>query len=91
MRELPDGLDGRPQPPGEFYVVLREITEGQISLLDDMLKKQSTGQRSRPMQMRSFWAVTMDNSLNQEFTGMESPVAGNLRDLELVAESGAHE
>ena len=90
MRELPEGLGGRPPLPNDLYVVLRNLAEGQVELLDDMMKKQAAGQRSRAAQMRGFWAVTLPAALDQEFTGLESPVAGNLRELERVADVGAH-
>jgi len=70
--------------------VLRNLAEGQVELLDDMMKKQVAGQRSRHAQMRSFWAVTLPAALDQEFTGLESPVAPNLRELERVADTGAN-
>ena len=47
MQELPSGLDGRPELPDELYMVVRDIAEGQIELLDDMMKKQAAGQQSR--------------------------------------------
>ena len=89
MRELPAGLDGRPSPPSELYLVLRDCAEGQIDLLDDMMKRQAVGQRSRYAQMRGFWATTLPAALDHEFTGLESPVAPNLRGLERVADTGA--
>ena len=89
MKELPEGLGGRPPLPDELYVVLRNLAEGQVELLDDMMKKQVAGQRSRHAQMRSFWAVTLPAALDQEFSGLESPVAPNLRELERVADTGA--
>jgi hypothetical protein len=88
MRELPVGLDGRPLLPDALYVVLRDIAEGQIELLDDMMKKQAVGQRSRQAQMRGFWATTLPVALDREFDGLESPVAMNLRELEKVADTG---
>jgi hypothetical protein len=39
--------------------------------------------------MRGFWAVTLPSALDQEFTGLEAPVAPNLRELEGIAEAGA--
>lgn len=88
MRELPDGIDARPKPPDELYMVIRDLAEGQIELLDDMVKKQPAGQRSRATQMRGFWAYTLPAALDQEFTGQDSPVAQNLRELEQVADAG---
>jgi hypothetical protein len=90
MRELPEGIDGRPKMPNDLYMVVRDLAEGQIELLDDMIKKQATGQRSRAAQMRAFWASTLPVALDQDFTGRESPVAPNLRELERVADAGAH-
>lgn len=87
MRELPAGLDARPSRPSELYAVLRDSAEGQIDLLDDLMKRQAIGQRSRYAQMRGFWATTLPASLDQEFTGLESPVAPNLRGLERVADT----
>jgi hypothetical protein len=89
MRELPAGLDGRPLPPSDLYVVIRDIAEGQIELLDDIMMRQMASQRSRPAQMRGFWTVTLPAALDKAFTGLESPVAPNLRELERVAKAGA--
>jgi hypothetical protein len=68
---------------------IRDLAEGQIELLDDMIKKQQPGQRSRAAQMRAFWADTLPAALGQPFTERESPVAPNLRELERVTEAGA--
>jgi hypothetical protein len=89
MRELPVGIDGRPKLPQELYMVIRDLAEGQVELLDDMIKKQPAGQSSRATQVRAFWVVTLPAALNQPFTGRESPVAPNLRELERVADAGA--
>jgi hypothetical protein len=89
MRELPAGIDGRPPLPSELYVTLLDIAEGQIELLDDMMSRQSAAQGSRPAQMRGFWAGTLPAALDKEFTGLESPVAPNLRGLERMADTGA--
>jgi hypothetical protein len=90
MRELPVGIDGRPQLPHGLYTVIRDLTAGQVELLEDMIKKQPAGQHSRAEQMRAFWAVTLPAALNQQFTGRESPVAPNLSELERVADAGAN-
>jgi hypothetical protein len=89
MRELPEGLGGRPSRPSSLYVGLRSIAEGQVELLDDLMMTQAIGQQSRYAQMRGFWATTLPAALDQEFTGLESPVARNLRELEGVADPGA--
>jgi hypothetical protein len=89
MRELPAGIDGRPKLPDELYMAIRDLAEGQVELLDDMIKKQPAGQHTRATQMRAFWAVTLPASLDQPFTGREAPVAPNLRDLERIADAGA--
>jgi Tubulin like len=91
MRELPVGIDGRPKLPDKLcpYMVIRDLAEGQVELLDDMIEKQPAGQSSRAAQMRAFWVVTLPAALNQQFTGRESPVAPNLRELERVADAGA--
>jgi hypothetical protein len=88
MRELPAGLDGRPGPPSLLYLVLRDLVEGQIELLDDMMSKQAADQRSRAAQMRGFWADTLPAALYQYFAGIDSPVASNLRDLERSVDAG---
>jgi Tubulin like len=89
MRELPAGLDGRPPLPSALYVVVRDLAEGQVELLDDVIKKQAEGQRSRYSQMCGFWGTTLPAALDQRFGGLESPVAPNLRELERVADAGA--
>jgi hypothetical protein len=89
MRELPAGIDGQPPQPSDLYLAIRNLATGQVELLDDLMKKQAAGQRSRYAQMRGFWAATLPAALDQEFTGLESPVAPNLRELEGVADNGA--
>ena len=89
MRELPKGIDGQPPRPSGLYLAIRDLAPGQVELLDDLMKKQAAGQRSRYAQMRDFWAATLPAALDQEFTGLESPVAPNLRELEGVADNGA--
>jgi hypothetical protein len=91
MRELPIGLDGRPPLPSDAYVALRDLAKGQVELLDDLMGKQATGQRSRAAQLRSFWAVTLPSALDVDFTGLESPVAPTLRQLERVVDAGIAE
>ncbi|MGH3236246.1 MAG: hypothetical protein ACRDOH_23910, partial [Streptosporangiaceae bacterium] len=84
MRELPKGLNDTPAPPHSLYLAIRNLTENQIELLDDRIEKQATGQHSRAAQMRAFWAATLPAALDEKFTGLESPVAINLRDLETI-------
>jgi hypothetical protein len=84
LRELPAGLDGRPQLPDSMYLVIRDLAEGQIEALDHMMKQQAAGQRSRAAQMRAFWADTLPDALDQKFSGLESPIAENLRRLEVT-------
>jgi len=84
LRELPDGLDGRPQPPDRLYLVVRDLAEGQIECLDDMMKQQAASQQSRAAQMREFWASTLDAALDLKFRGLEAPIAVSLRRLEVA-------
>ena len=86
MRELPDGIDGRPKLPHDLYVAIRDLGQAQVGVLDDMIKQQPAGQRSRATQIRAFWAETLPAARDQHFTGLESPVASNLRELERIAE-----
>ena len=69
--------------------MVRDIAEAQIEFLDYMMKQQASSQRSRVAQMRSFWANTLPAALDQKFTGLESPVAVNLRNLEIAIPSGS--
>ncbi len=39
--------------------------------------------------MRAFWADTLPAALDLVFTGLDSPVAQNLRELEQVVDAGA--
>jgi hypothetical protein len=89
MQEIPAGLRGRPEAPHELYLVVRDLAEGQVELLDDMMKKQVANQQSRAMQMRSFWADTLPAALDQEFLHVDAPAAATLRDLERVVDEGA--
>jgi hypothetical protein len=86
MRELPKGLGSRPPRPDKLYLVLRDLADGQVEILDEMLADEETIQQSRAAQMRSFWVSTFPAALDQAFTGIEAPVARNLRRLEQVAD-----
>ena len=89
MEEVPSGLRGRPEMPHDLYLVVRDLAEGQIELLDDMIKKQSAGHHSRATQMRGFWANTLPGALDQEFVHVDSPAANSLRELEGAVDAGA--
>jgi hypothetical protein len=91
MQELPNGIGGQPPPPDKLFTVIRDLGPGQIELIDDLMKKQAVGQRSRYAQMRGFWASTLPAALDREFAGLEAPVAPNLRGLEEVAGPGVSE
>ncbi len=88
MRELPSGLNSRPQPPHELYSVIRKIAEEQIELLNDIIKRQPTGRPSRARLMRDFWLMTLPAALDAEFELAEYPVAASLRELETIAADG---
>jgi hypothetical protein len=84
MQELPEGLSDTPAPPHALYLIIRDLAEGQITLLNDRIKDQATKQRTWATQMRGFWAVTLPAALEEKFSGLEAPVATNLRDLETI-------
>jgi hypothetical protein len=84
MREVPAGVDGRPKPPGELYLVLRELQEGQIRRIDEMLDDLHSSSRSRAQQLRGFWANTLPAALDREFTEVAA-VRANLHALEKPA------
>jgi len=85
LRELPDGIDGRPSPPDKLYTEIRDLAAGQLTLLEGLVKTQAVGQRSRLMQMHGFWANTLPSALAKQFTGLESPVASSLSELDQMA------
>jgi hypothetical protein len=89
MRELPEGIDGRPAMPAAPYQTIRDRAKEQIKLLDEMIQRQPAGQNSRLALMRTFWHDTLPAAFDLQFIGRESPVASCLRQLEQVAESGA--
>jgi hypothetical protein len=82
MRELPQGLDGRPAPPSPLYTEIRQQADMQIRILDGMAPEQ----QPRVAQMRSFWTSTLPAAVELEFSGVEAPAARNLRTLEEEAE-----
>jgi hypothetical protein len=86
MQEVPKGIEGTPSPPDELYTVILDLALGQVELLDDLMKKQEAGDRSRSAQMRGFWVGTLPAALDQRFTELQAPVAWNLRDLKVVAD-----
>ena len=87
MRELPEGLDGRVRPPDDLYLVIRDLAGGEIARLDAMLAHLPVGSRTRAEQLRAFWDITLPAALDWNFSGIEAPTRGNLRDLEVAAES----
>jgi hypothetical protein len=90
MEELPAGLRGRPEPPEDLYLtVARDLAEGQIKLLDEMIKKQAANQQSRALQMRSFWAETLPAALDGPFMHVDAPAAPSLRELLMVVDPEA--
>jgi hypothetical protein len=89
MQEVPVGLHDRPKMPHDLYMVVRDLAEGQIVLLDDLIKKQPANQHSRATQMRGFWAETLPAALDQEFVANNSPTAPSLRELEEAVDAGA--
>ncbi len=89
MREFPDGLDSTPSHPHDIYLVVRDLAEGQIESLDEMMQQPALRNSSRAAQMRGFWANTLPSALNLSFHDvMEAPVAGNLRELEMLVAAG---
>ena len=87
MRELPDGLEGRAVPPDELYLIIRDLADGEIQRLDEMLTHLPPGSGSRAEQLRAFWAETLPAALDRTFSGIEAPTRGNLRDLQAAAVS----
>ncbi len=91
LTELPDGVTSRPKPPGPLYTQIKNLAAAQIKILDEMIKEDEEGHRSRDTQMRRFWAETLPAALNEEFTGVNGRVAKNLLSLERYAAPGAPE
>ncbi len=91
LTELPDGVTSRPKPPGPLYTQVKNLAAAQIKILDEMIKEDEEGHRSRDTQMRRFWAETLPAALNEEFTGVNGRVAKNLLSLERYAAPGAPE
>jgi hypothetical protein len=89
MQEVPNGLRGRPERPHELYLTVRDLAQGQIDLLDDMIKKQPANHHSRAAQMRGFWAATLPAALDQEFVHIDAPSANTLRELGEAVDAGA--
>ena len=89
MREFPDGLDSTPSHPHDLYQVVRDLAEGQVESLDEMMRQPALRNSSRATQMHGFWADTLPATLNLPFHDvMESPVARNLRELEMLVPAG---
>ncbi|TYK52533.1 tubulin-like doman-containing protein [Actinomadura decatromicini] len=84
MQEAPDGVGSMPKPPGDLYLVLREMAEGQLRRIDQMLDELHSSSRARAKQLRDFWARTYPAALDAEFTDV-SAVRANLRGLEKPA------
>ena len=80
--ELPRESDGRPTAPSELYLAIRNMAEGEIRLLEELLARGEPEQRSLATHMHSFWVTTLPSALELELSGLTS-VAHNLRELEL--------
>jgi len=85
MREFPAGLDSTPSHPHDLYLMVRDLAEGQVESLDEMMQQPALRNSSRAALMRGFWANTLPAALDLPFTGMGSPVADSLRRLEIAA------
>ncbi|MEO5878371.1 MAG: tubulin-like doman-containing protein [Streptosporangiaceae bacterium] len=81
MREVPDGVSRQPKPPGDLYLLVRDLAEGQIARIDRMVEELHASSKSRALQLRSFWAATLPAALDREFTEVQA-VRANLRALE---------
>ena len=89
MREFPVGLDSTPTEPHDLYLVVRDLAEGQVETLDEMMQQSALRNSPRARQMLGFWADTLPAALDLPFYDvMDSPVARNLRELEMLVPSG---
>lgn len=86
MRELPAGLEGDYLDPDPLFVTICDIASPEIERLGMMIRQQPPRSQGRPRQMRQFWAETLQAALARDFTGVQSPVRANLRDLLQAAE-----
>ena len=82
MRELPMGLDSRPQPPAPLYRVVCDLAKIQIELIDTLTQGLSATSRERARQLRDFWAITLPAALDYELEGIEAATRANLSALE---------
>ena len=86
MRELPLGLDSRPQPPAQLYRVVCDLAKTQIEQIDALAQGLPATGRERARQLRDFWAATLPAALEYEFQGIEAPTRANLSALEYSIE-----
>ncbi|MGW5410770.1 tubulin-like doman-containing protein [Actinomadura geliboluensis] len=84
MREAPYGVGSMPKPPGELYLVLRDMADAQVRRIDGMIGELHSSSRARALQLRDFWVRTYPAALDTEFTEV-SAVRANLRALERPA------
>ena len=82
MRELPVGLDSRPQPPSQLYRVFCDLAKTQIERIDGLSHGLATTGRERARQLKAFWAETLPAALEYEFEGLETATRANLNALE---------
>jgi Tubulin like len=82
MRELPTGLESRPQPPAQLYRVVCDLAKTQIERIDGLSQGLAVSGRERGRQLRDFWAVTLPAALEYEFEGLEAATRPNLSALE---------
>jgi hypothetical protein len=82
MRELPIGLDSRPQPPSPLYRVVCDLAKTQLERIDTLSEGLAAGGQERARQLHQFWAVTLPAALGHEFEGMSTMTHSNLTALE---------
>jgi hypothetical protein len=88
MREVPEGITGRPREPDELYKIVCGLAGPEIVYIDDNLGDLHSSSQARAEQLRSFWAETLAAARDYEFVDIETPFK-NLSRIEQLFTGGA--
>ena len=81
MRTVPDGISETPRPPDPLFETFLKMAGEQLTYLEEHLPRLSEHGRWQAGRLREFWSRTLPDALRLPFSGVASPMYGNLSDL----------
>ncbi|WAE75555.1 tubulin-like doman-containing protein [Streptomonospora nanhaiensis] len=83
MREVPFGVDSRPEPPHPVFEAFCRLADdrSEARRLERMAQGLPGSSRGRLLQARDFWELTVPAAMDLDFTGVHMPLFSNLGQL----------